>query len=122
MLRGEGITESQLRLGSSKPNQMEWLLSCRSLRALSPLRGRDSPGGAGADGDTGRVRSTSQAHWPQDLHPLRALHGGGILTMAGIGVAEARIAEVKRDQQRREKPGKRSLNGEDSLAEEQSLD
>lgn len=41
------LTESQLRLGSSKPNQMEWLLHCRSLRALSPLRGRDSPGGGG---------------------------------------------------------------------------
>lgn len=25
------LTESQLRLGSSKPNQMEWLLHCRSL-------------------------------------------------------------------------------------------
>ena len=43
------------------------------------------------------------------------------MTTAGIGVAEAPVAEVKRDEQRREKSGKRSLNGEDSLAEEQSL-
>lgn len=59
---------------------------------------------------------------PQELHPLRALHGGGVVTTARTGIAEAPIAEVKRDWQRREKPGKRSLNGEDSLAEEQSLD
>ena len=58
---------------------------------------------------------------PQDLHPLRALRGGGVVTTARIGIAEAPIAEVKRDWQRREKPGTRSLNGEDILAEEQSL-